>query len=57
MSFASIEVLGAMRRNQAQRRSRAAETRDGGRRGLGDDSSGMATRTLITASWIIAVMC
>lgn len=50
MSFASIEVLGAMRQNQAQRRSRDAETRDGGRRGLGDDSIGMATRTLITAS-------
>jgi hypothetical protein len=57
MSFGSIEGLSAMRRNQAQRRSRAAERRDGGRRGLGDDSEGMATRTLITASWIIAMVC
>jgi hypothetical protein len=57
MSFGSIEALSAMRRNQAQRRARVAKRRDGGRRELGDDSEGMATRTLITASWIIAVMC
>jgi hypothetical protein len=56
MSFNSIEALGAMRRNQAQRRSRVAKRRDGGRRELGEDGEGMATRTLITASWIIAVM-
>jgi hypothetical protein len=56
MSFSSIDVLSAMRRNLAQRRSRAVETRDGGRRGLGDDGKWMATRTLITASWIIAAI-
>jgi len=50
MSFNSIEVLGAMRDYQAQRRSRAAETRDGRHRELGQYGNGLATRTLITAS-------
>jgi hypothetical protein len=55
-SYKVIGVLVAMRRGQAQRRSRASKTRDRRCERLGQHDGEVATRTERTASLIISVM-